>query len=170
MKHVFILVDCSGSIIADETEKVGQINDFLHDLIVELEQGCAKKIYMIGYAKKAQLLWKSGQAFTDITESIFSGLSNLGQAYAYVKKMITAEKISPADCVVALISDGGATDNYRKELATLDGDNLMARVALTIGTINATTERHASDESCAFKDGINDRDDFIDKIIELAEN
>ena len=169
MKHVFILLDCSGSIIADETEKIGQINDFLHDLTMEL-QSCAKKVYLIGYAKKAQLLWESGQAFTDITESTFSGLSNLGQAYAFVKKIVTSGKIAPADCVVALISDGGATDNYRKELAALDGDNQMARVALTIGNINVTTERHASDESCVFKDGINDRDDFMDKIIELVEN
>ena len=170
MKHVFILVDCSGSIVADETEKIGQINDLLHDLTSDLEQGCPKKVVIITYAKTPKVYWQSGQPFMDMNEGEFSGLSNLGQAYAMVKQMVDDEKIDPNSCVVALISDGSATDNYRKQLTALDGKNQMGRVALTIGTLNATTERHAPSEGCAFKDGINDRDDFIEKIIELAEN
>ena len=170
MKHVFVLVDCSGSIVADETEKIGQLNDLLHDLTTDLEQGSPKKVYVICYAKTAQIYWQSGQGFMDLDEGAFSGLSNLGQAYTFVKKIVDAEKISPKSCVVALISDGSATDNYREKLSILDGKNQMARVALTIGTINATTEYHAPLEGCAFRDGINDRDDFIEKIIDLAEN
>ena len=170
MKHIFILVDCSGSIVADETEKIGQINDLLHDLTTDLEQGSPKKVYVICYAQTANVYWQSGQGFMDLNESAFSGLSNLGQAYELVQKIIAKEKVSPKSCIVALISDGGATDNYRKKLAALDSKNQMARVALTIGTLNATTERHAPQEGCAFKDGINDRDGFIEKIIDLAEN
>ena len=169
MKHVFILVDRSGSIVAEETEKIGQLNDLLHDLTTDLEQGCPKQVYVIVYAKTAKIYWQSGQGFMDMNEGDFSGLSNLGQAYAMVKSMVDKEKLNPKDCVVALISDGTATDNYRKQLTALDGKNQMARVALTIGTINTTTERHAPAEGCAFKDGINDRDDFIEKIVDLAE-
>lgn len=168
MRHVFILVDCSGSIVADEFEKIGQINDLLHDLTSALSQSSDVKSYVICYAKTPKIYWQSGQAFMDLNESAYTGLSNLGQAYQMVKKMIDDDKIDPKSCIVALISDGSATDNYRKQLTALDSKNQMARVALTIGTLNATTERHAPTEGCAFKDGIGDRDDFIEKILELA--
>lgn len=169
MKQLFLILDCSGSIVSDDSVKVGQINDLLSDLI----RACKEKnnivdIKVICYADEAKWYWNSASnsGFYEISESEFGGRSNLGTAYKLIHSTIEIEVLERLDCILVLISDGEATDNYKKALAELDPDGKMTRVALSIGTTTMTTEIHALDESMHFIHGVRDREAFISKVVD----
>ena len=168
MKHVFIILDCSASIVADGSELVGAINDLLHELINELEDGGAGDIRVIGYGDNASILWQSSskKSFSDIPEDRFDGRSSLGKAYELIKKTLTAEAIPLKDCAIALISDGEASDDYKTQLQALDPKNEAYRVAIAFGIKHFTTEKHASQNDLFFLRGVTDRDDFIEKTVD----
>lgn len=172
MKHFFIITDCSGSIVSDGSEYIGTINDLLRDLIEDLEVAGATDIRVICYANGAKYYWQSldKKGFVDITENRFGGRSNLGKAYSLIKETIDAESIAIIDCALLLISDGEATDNFKKELQLLDAQNTAFRVAISIGRKHITTDKHASTESCLFNNGIAERDDFIEKSVEFINS
>ena len=168
MKKVIFMVDSSGSISLDDTLRVGQINDLLRDAVRKCIDKGTTDISIICYSDKARVYWnytEDTKFFYDIPESKFGGRSNLGQAYNYIKnEFIVKSRIPLSNCVIVLISDGEATDNYRKYLKLLDGNNQSKRIALSIGTSNATTSHHASGYDMEFKHGISDRDGFLNKL------
>ena len=167
MKHVFFVVDCSGSITADGSAAIGQINDLVRDAVEAALGNDADDVRVICYGNDAKLYWSNDKGGScDIPESKFGGRSNLGKAYELIRSMVTKGKIKSEDCAIALISDGEATDDYKKALAALDAQNRFYRVAISIGNESWTTERHASDADLSFK-SLRDRDDFIDKIGEF---
>ena len=90
MKILYIIVDCSGSIVSDDTVKIGQINDLLRDLINSAKGEGLKHIQVICYANGAKLYWDSTKdaTFYDISETRFGGRSNLGQAYMVVENLM----------------------------------------------------------------------------------
>ena len=63
----------------------------------------------------------------------------MGKAYELIRSMVTKGKIKSEDCAIALISDGEATDDYKKALAALDAQNRFYRVAISIGNESWTT-------------------------------
>ena len=166
MKNIFFIVDCSGSIVVDDTVKIGQINDLVRDSIDKCNSKGKNNISVVCYSDTAKIHWKSSSNnfFYDISDDKFGGRSNLGQAYKYVKNLIDNAKISISDCVIVLISDGEATDNYRRELQTLDSKNQSVRLSFSIGTSYSTTLQHASKPTLMFKNGIRDREDFLDRL------
>lgn len=170
MKNVFFIIDCSGSIVSDDIVRIGQVNDLLRDSIDKCTAKGAKSINVVCYSDNAKIFWKSSDKniFCDIPDEEFKGRSNLGKAYVFLKKHIDASKLSLSDCVLALISDGEATDNYRRDLQILDPDNKAARIAFTIGATYLTTERHASDDSLLFKGGLKDRESFVDRLGDIV--
>lgn len=172
MRTLILIVDLSGSIIADNTEKVGQVNDLIRDIVDEAKSNDAEDIRIVGYGKTARLIWSpaDGGIFRDFNAKDFAGLSNLGQAYALVNDMLVKGKIARKNCVLALISDGEATDNYKKQLALLDPQGEIKRTAISIGNVNTATEKHASAYDCSFRMTGGGREDFMEKIIELLED
>ena len=170
MKRIFVIIDCSGSIVSDGWEMVGTINEITQDLVREVSPH-ASDIRVICYSQNVKVHWerKSGKLLTDLNETSFEGPSNLGKAYAFIKKQIDAEKINCKDCVFVLISDGEATDNYRKQLDILDPDHTAQRVAISIGSSHNATDKHVLSSDCAFNRGYVDKDYFIDKVKDLAD-
>lgn len=170
MKHIFIIVDCSGSIISDDITKVAQINDLIADLIHAcLAANNENDIRVICYANKAKVYWQSSlnRTFYEIPESKFADRSNLGEAYKLIyNEMIINETIEICDCIIVLISDGEATDNYKRALNELDPNNDTIRIALSVGNSTHTTERHSLGNEFCFKNGVKDRDAFIAKIVD----
>ncbi len=169
MKHVFLIIDCSGSIVADDTIKVGQVNDLSIDLIRACQSALAQiDIRVICYANGAKLYWQSSSnsSFYEIPESRFGGRSNLSKAYNLIQDSIKKESMKNSDCVLVLVSDGEATDNYKKALNELDPRNEITRIALSIGNSTSATEKHSSGETFFFKNGVKDRDAFIAKIVD----
>ena len=169
MKHVFLIIDCSGSIISDDTIKVGQINDLSIDLIRACQSAHDQiDIRVICYANGAKQYWQSSSdsSFYEISKSLFGGRSNLSKAYILIQDTIVKESIKKSDCVLVLISDGEATDNYKKALNELDPKNETMRIALSIGNSTSATEKHSSEAALFFKNGVKDRDVFIAKIVD----
>ena len=166
MKHDFIIVDTSGSIISDGVSTVAAINDLLRDMISELDSKGAQDIRIVTYSDKAQLYWSNsnGKGYLDMSDDLFNGRSNLGKAYEYIGGVIKSEKLCISDCSLVLISDGEATDNYKKQLLLIDPDKESYRVALSLGNVHITTEKHVVDDDLSFNGGIADRDAFIDKV------
>lgn len=173
MKNIFFIVDCSGSISGDDPIKMGQINDLLRDTIDELKEKCIKNINtmkVIIYNNDAKIHWndKKFLFYYDIQETNFNGRSNLGKAYDLINEIIKKENISKKDTIIILISDGEATDNYKKKLTILDPKNEITKLAISLGIIQNTIERHASNDDLIFKNGIDDRDSFLEKLIDLV--
>lgn len=166
----FIVVDCSGSAVSDDTSMVGMINDVTRDLIDEISSYPSVDVRVICYANDAKEYWKSSKAhgFLDLPETAFGERSNLGKAYELIAKTVKAEKIALKDCAIALISDGESTDDYKKALSSLDEKDEIFRVALSLGNYHYTTERHGLKDDCVFTKGVEDRDDFIEKAIEFV--
>lgn len=171
MRTLILIVDLSGSIAGDDTEKVGQLNELVRDIVDEAKSNDAEDIRIVAYNKTVRLVWnaKNGGNFVDFNSKDFVGLSNLGQAYAFVNEMLTKDNLSREHCVLALISDGEATDNYKKQLALLDPQDNIARVAISLGNLNTTTDKHAAMYDCSFRMIGGGREDFLDKIIDLLE-
>lgn len=169
MKRVYLIVDCSGSIISDDTAQIGTINDLIRDVIEELETEGANDIRIVCYANGAKMYWQSSEktGFLDITENKFGGRSNLGKAYELIRQDIENDSVELQDCAFILLSDGEATDNYKKELLRLDPKKKAYRVALSLGSQHITTEKHAFNDELSFSNGIIDRDDFIEKTVEF---
>ena len=168
MKQVFIIVDCSGSIVADDVASVGKINELIRDLTGDLSSAGVSDVKVITYSDKAEIHWQSGKgAFLDILQSKFGGRSNLGAAYALIldgySKAVLAD-----EAVLALISDGEATDNYKKYLNRLEQAGVKSRIALSTGNSTLTTDNHAAAYDLSYKFSDN-RDDFIERTVELAE-
>lgn len=168
MKHIFFIIDCSGSIVSEGATKVGQINDLVRDAITSCRENGAMDIRVICYANGSKEYWKSSEEdfFIDIAENKFGGRSNLGKAYGTIKKIVTKEKFFLPECLLVLVSDGEATDNYKKSLLDLDPQKETIRIAISIGNSTSTTDKHVIDDDLAFKNGIRDRDVFIEKIID----
>ena len=168
MKHCFIVVDCSGSIITDDSAMVGQINDLIRDLIDSCLNKKEVDIRVICYANGAKVYWESQKepSYYDIPQERFGGRSNLGKAYEVINTIMLSEAISRSDCCVALISDGQATDNYRKRLHEMDDKNEITKIAISIGTTNGTTDRHASSVENVFDKGISEREQFIERVVD----
>lgn len=168
MKRLYIIVDCSGSIVSDDTVKVGQINDLVRDLINSAKGKGLKYIQVVCYANGAKLYWDStkDETFYDISESRFGGRSNLGQAYMVVETLMTAGNYKAKDCGIALITDGEATDNFKNALHSMDKQKEAFRIAYLIGDTKRTAEAHASSHELIFSYMANERDAFIDKIME----
>ena len=172
MRHVFVIVDCSGSISDDGTETIGAINDLVRDLIEEFKSSGVDDIRVVCYANGAKLYWESKKekyGFLDIDTVKFGGRSNLGKAYGLINEIVSKETLSMKDCSIILVSDGEATDDYKTALSELDGKKQAYRVAISLGKVHTTTERHASDDTCAFINGVDDRDRFIEKSIEKID-
>lgn len=169
MKNIFFIVDCSGSIIGDDPIKVGQVNDLLRDTIDELSEKNIKNIKVIIYANDAKIHWDNSKFpyFYDIQEKSYGGRSNLGKAYELTKEIIDNQKISKKDTIIILISDGEATDNYKKQIISLDPNNQITKISISMGIVHNTIERHATNEDLMFKNGIEDRDIFIEKLMDL---
>lgn len=169
MRNIFFIVDCSGSIVIDDTVKIGQINDLLRDSIDKCNSKGKNNINVICYSDIAEVYWKSSSnnIFCDIPDDKFGGRSNLGQGYKYVKILIDNAKISISDCIIVLISDGEATDNFRRELLAMDNKNQSIRLSFSIGTSYSTTLQHASNQNLMFKNGIRDRESFLDKLVDV---
>ncbi len=165
MKHFFIIVDTSGS-VASYDSMVAAINDLVRDMISELQSKNAEDIRVVTYANDAKIYWdsKKTNGFLDMYDDMFSGRSNLGKAYDCIEGIVKSESISMSDCALVLISDGEATDNYKKSLQRLDPKKEAYRVALSIGNIHFTTEKHVLDDELSFNGGILDRDTFIDRV------
>ncbi len=164
MKELFFIVDCSGSTKQDDMSRVSQVNELLRSAINTCS-GADAKISVICYSDDAELFWSSanGSIFYDIPDDRFHGRSNLGKAYDFINSKISG-KVQLHDCIIALISDGEATDNYRKSLANLDRYHKAKRLAISISSIHTTTERHASEDDFLFLNGIKDSDYFAEKI------
>ncbi len=168
MKILYIIVDCSGSIVSDDTVKIGQINDLLRDLINSAKGEGLKHIQVICYANGAKLYWDSTKdaTFYDISETRFGGRSNLGQAYMVVENLMVEGSYKAKDCGIALITDGEATDNFKKALYNMDKDKEAFRIAYLIGDTKRTAEAHASAHELIFSYMANEREAFIDRITE----
>lgn len=168
MKHLFFIIDTSGSIV-DDYNKIGQINDLLKDTIMICNGKGLKDIRIITYSDNANIFWSSnrGIMFYDIPDESFSGRSNLGKAYELLKQLTDSEKIKLEECIIVLISDGEATDNYKKKLALLDPKKVSCRIAISIGNKYDTTENHVTSNKLMFKKGIDERDIFLDRMIDL---
>lgn len=167
MKHVFFIIDCSGSILSDGQAKIGQINDLAREAVESALSYDADDVRVICYGNGAKIYWTNDKGgFCDIPENKFGGRSNLGSAYALIRTLITKEKLKLKDCVLALISDGEATDDFKKELELLDPKNESYRVAISLGNEYWASERHALNSDMLVKN-IRDRDDFIEKIGEF---
>lgn len=166
MKRLFVIVDCSGSIVADDTVKIGQINDLLRDLTDSVNQKLRTQI--VCFSNEAKIFWDSakGKCFSDLDVHVFNGRSNLGKAYLLVKKIIDAEKISIEHCGLALISDGEATDNYKDAIAQLDNDRKSFRISYTMGNVRRTADVHSYNKQLNLSDSTNDRTMFIQQIME----
>ncbi len=170
MKQLYIIVDCSGSIVMDDTLMAGQINDIVHDL-VEAARDSASRIRVIRYQDEAELYWDSAidSFFYDIGEDRFGGRSNLGKAYELIRSQLDGEGGYIEDCVIALVSDGEASDNYKRQLALLDGDRRAIRTAITLTSEKSATEKHASGDLYAFTRGNADKENFIECTVNALE-
>lgn len=168
MNHLFFIVDTSGSMI-DDYSKIGQINDLLRDTITTCIEKELTDIKVITYSDDARVYWSftGSEIFYDIPDESFVGRSNLGKAYELLKSIIENEKLPLEDCMIILISDGEATDNYKKKLELLDKNKSACRIAISIGNNYDTTEKHASNNNLMFKKGIDDRDNLLDRVIDL---
>ena len=166
MKKIFFIVDCSGSLTPDDAIKIEQINDLVRDSINQCISKGNDNINVICYADIAEVYWKSSSThlFRDIPHEKFGGRSNLGRAYGCVKSLLSHSRIPVHDCITVLISDGEATDNYRLALQTLDGKNESTRLSFSIGTSYSTTLYHASAPIFMFKNGIRDREAFLERL------
>ena len=171
MKAAFIILDCSGSIVSDDTSKIGLLNDLVRSLIETLLGEGLMSIRVIAYANNAKVYCecKGMNTYLDIPSSKFGGRSNLGKAYELVGEIIKQEELSLEKCAIMLISDGEATDNYKLKLEHLDPENKTYRIALSIGTLHLTTEKHANSYQRCFNKGYDDRDDFIDAAVEFLD-
>lgn len=171
MRSAFIILDCSGSIVSDDTSKIGLLNDLVRTLIETLLSEGLMSIRVIAYANSAKVYCECNgiNTFLDIPASKFGGRSNLGKAYELVNDIITKEELSLEECMMMLISDGEATDNYKLKLEQMDPDNKAYRIALSIGTLHLTTEKHANNYKRCFNRGYDDRDDFIDAAVEFLD-
>lgn len=169
MIKYFIVVDCSGSAVSDDTSMVGMINDVTRDLISEIDSYNGVDVRVICYANDAKVYWKSsnGHGFLDLPETAFGERSNLGKAYELIEKLVKTEKVALKDCAIALISDGESTDDYKKALSSLDEKDESFRVAISFGNYHYTTERHGVKDDRVFTKGVEDRDDFIEKAVEI---
>lgn len=164
MKNAFFIVDCSGSIAAEAT-MLQKINALLHDVIEEYEQAC-DDIYIVVYGNNAKIYWQksSNESFVDIPADKCGGRSSLGKAYSLIAGEIDKKGFALSDCALVLISDGEATDNFKRRLGELDPKREAYRVAISFGTNSYATERHAFDDRLAFKNANRDRDDFFDAL------
>lgn len=171
MQHVFFIVDCSGSIIADGMQKVGQINDLIHDIVDNCVSAQIKDIRVVCFGNSARIYWEftKDNFFLDIPPNRFGGRSNLGQAYTLLRDILNKENIQIEDCIFILLSDGEATDNYKLALNNLDSNNSSIRLALSLGNSSLTTEKHVSMDEYSFKNGVKDRDSFISKIMDCIK-
>ncbi len=166
MKHDFIIVDVSSSVYSDEMDNVSSVNDLVSDLISELKSKDAEDIRVITYSDKAALYWSSSKntIFTDMSADLFKGRSNLGMAYDFIADIVRKENISLSDCSLVLISDGEATDNYKKKLLLLDPKKESYRVSVSLGNVHITTEKHVIEDEFAYVNFNSDRVAFIDRV------
>ena len=152
---------------------IGQVNDILRDAIDVCDPNTCKDVYVITYSDDASLYWQQSgkEGFYDIPESKFGGRSNLGKAYTLVAQLVHKNKLKLNQCAIVLISDGDATDNYKKALLSLDPQHEAYRVALSIDSSGFTTDKHAYDDRLSFKDiEVDDvRYNFIEAIRDYAE-
>lgn len=175
MKDLFVILDTSGSIALAGNHKIGQINDLLRDLI-SVTNGKYERAYIITYSDMPRIYWKSasGEIFMDIPAGEFGGRSGLGAAYEFVGKIISSDSSSAARACLVLISDGSATDNYKKALKKLDPKGESARVAGLLGSSGAVTytlDYHVGDAKNVYPDvsGYVVRDEFFDEIVTKLE-
>ena len=168
MKYLYFLVDCSGSVVSGDSTLVGQLNDLLRDAAERLAD-MAEDMFVFTYADEAELYWtySKEQTFYDIPLDKFGGRSSLGKCYAAVVKHMETLGVDIADAVLVLVSDGEATDNYKRASEELDPKHKAVRVGLTLGKVTGTTERHASSYSLSFNNGFRDREKFLDKLDDL---
>lgn len=167
MKHLFIIVDTSGSITVEGRAKKGQINDLLRDLLAHVKN-VAASVSIITYADIPRTYWTSStqEIYEDIPQGEFGGRSNLGKAYAFVKEIMGDRYILASQACIVLISDGEATDDYESALKLLDPKDEAIRIAGGIGTGMDTLEDHVINHDLIFTDitTVGARDEFFDEI------
>ncbi len=153
MEHLFILVDTSGSVVLEGIQKIGQINDFLRDVIIATIDHL-KSIHVILYSDLPRVYFRKsdGRGFGEIKDYEFTGRSNLGKAYALTKKIMDEQSVDCSNSIIAIISDGEATDNYKKELMLLDPDQKSKRIAVGLGAEQDTLEDHINETGVIISD------------------
>lgn len=168
MRHLFVILDTSGSIALEGNHKIGQINDLIRELISVAEGNCSDA-RLITYSDQANVYWRlsSGEYFADLTPDRFGGRSDLGKAYSLIKEILTNEGIPVSETCLALISDGEATDNYSARLAELDPRSESTRVGGCIGNNRLTLDRHVGSPELVYPDvtSLISRDEFLDEIV-----
>ena len=168
MRHLFVILDTSGSIPFGGISKVGQVNDLLRELVAVTE-GSYESAYIITYSDKSEVYWSSasGNGFRDIPADRFGGRSNLGKAYTLIKEILNCKSISAKDACLVLISDGDATDNFSARLTEMDPTSASARVGGCIGKNRLTLDRHVGAPDLVYLDitSLTERDEFLDDIV-----
>ena len=139
------------------------INALLHDAIEEFSYNC-EDFYVVVYGNNAKIYWQksSKTTFADIPADKCGGRSSLGKAYEVISDEISKRELALSDCALVLISDGGATDNFKRRLADLDPKREAYRVGFSFGANTYATEKHAFDDRLAFKKG--QRDEFFEAL------
>lgn len=167
MRHLFVIVDTSGSMTVEGRAKGGQVNDLLRDLLAHVKNEAAS-ITLVTYSDIPRTYWVSStqEIYEDIPQSEFGGRSNLGKAYAFVKEIMSSRYILASQACIVLISDGEATDDYESELKLLDPKGEASRVAGGIGTGMDTLEDHVLNHDLIFTDvtSVDARNEFFDEI------
>ena len=162
-KYVFLIVDCSGSINSGGVDRIGKINDLLRNAVNEVTGSDNGMVSIITYAdnvKEHKELSKN-QIYYELKTTDFTGRSNLGKVYKWLETYITKHSVSLADCILALISDGSATDNFEPLLKALDPSNESKRLSFALSDDIATHNIHVN-----FQSGLIHRDTakFLDQI------
>ena len=168
MRHLFVIVDTSGSMTVEGRVLGGQVNDLVRDLLAHVKNAAAS-ITMVTYADIPRMYWTSfaKETYEDIPQGEFGGRSNLGKAYVFVKDIMSSQQILPSQACLVLISDGEATDDYENALKLLDPNGETTRVAGGIGTGMDTLEDHVLSPDLIFTNvtSLEARDEFFDEIL-----
>ena len=154
--------------LTDGSTLCASVNDTLRDMAESLDDEGVKDVRVVTYGDNAKLFWKSGKTpYTDMELPSQGDRSNLGAAYELVKATIDGEGIAVGDCAIMLLSDGEATDDYKKQLSKLDPDDRAFRLSVALGNKRATIEKHACNDSLVFDDITSDYDEIISTIADF---
>lgn len=162
MRYIFALVDTSGSI---RQNAKGQINDILEEIAREVSKVDKAFLSIITYGDSAKV-HKDVLSKNYLAINTFEGRSNLGEGYNKIKDIMSVFGVNLKESLILLISDGLATDDYKKALGALDPFHISKRVTFQLDEERLTNEHHVGYNGSLIFD---DKHGLIQKTLEILD-
>lgn len=149
--HFFWLLDCSGSMSMDG--KIGQLNYAIRETIPEMRQVAGENptasllVRVLTFSTGAEWHIDAPTSIDDFqwSEVTAQGVTDMGRAFEMVAEQLQMPPMPQRALppVLALVTDGQPTDDWKSGLARLDEvpwGRKAVRVAIAIGSDSSTPE------------------------------